>query len=349
MMPAIGVDAPPMNGGAPGLTIPNLARLTKLGGGPGANTAHRDWWGRPRQVARVGSGGRPAAQMAVKAALSKLGRPLHVGSQPDAFDCSGLIKWSYAQAGVTLGPDTYAQIKQGEPVAPGDVDTGDMVLSTDSWNGKGPGHAMLAISPIQVIEAQQTGVPVKQSRRCPRSSSPADPRPRNGYPASAAAGQRRHGVVLNDPPRAGRLAAISVSNCNSCAFQFPQRLDRSPDPPERGVPECPCTSLPRQPPRLRSPAGALPAGTAAAGGFRLGPPRAPRWGRPPPGMWLGRGGGSPRRGAQGYLAATRALPSSFARSAAGGKPEFRGFARGCDRWVLDAVGSVLSFCRARFE
>ena len=55
--------------------------------------------------------------MAVKAALSKQGNPYVWGANgPNAFDCSGLTRWAWAQAGVTLGPDTYAQIKQGAPL-----------------------------------------------------------------------------------------------------------------------------------------------------------------------------------------------------------------------------------------
>ena len=95
--------------------------------------------------------------MAVKAALSKLGRPYVWGGRgPDAFDCSGLTRWSYAQAGVTLGDDTYAQIRQGAPVAHGDVQAGDLVFPN-------AGHVMLAISPTECVEAQQSGVPVKVS------------------------------------------------------------------------------------------------------------------------------------------------------------------------------------------
>jgi peptidoglycan DL-endopeptidase CwlO len=108
-----------------------------------------------------------AAQTAVRAALSKLGRPYVWGAKgPDAFDCSGLVRWAWAQAGVTLGADTYTQIEQGVPVAPGDVQPGDLIFPTNSFGEggqPGPGHVMLAISPTACVEAQQTGVPVKLS------------------------------------------------------------------------------------------------------------------------------------------------------------------------------------------
>lgn len=109
-------------------------------------------------------GGGSAAQMAVKAALSKLGRPYIWGAKgPDAFDCSGLVHWAYAQAGITLGADSYTMFGQGVLVAPGDVQAGDTVFPRSSFDGAGPGHVMLAISPTECIEAQQSGVPVKVS------------------------------------------------------------------------------------------------------------------------------------------------------------------------------------------
>ena len=37
---------------------------------------------------------------------------------PNNFDCSRLTLWAYRQAGITLGPDTYTQIKDGQQVAP---------------------------------------------------------------------------------------------------------------------------------------------------------------------------------------------------------------------------------------
>nr|VTP01779.1 putative endopeptidase precursor [Mycobacterium riyadhense] len=109
-------------------------------------------------------GGGPAARMAVKAAVSRLGRPYVWGAKgPDSFDCSGLVHWSYAQAGVTLGADTYTMYGQGTQVAPGDVQAGDVIFPSSSFDKKGPGHVMLAVSPTECIEAQQSGVPVKFS------------------------------------------------------------------------------------------------------------------------------------------------------------------------------------------
>jgi cell wall-associated NlpC family hydrolase len=103
-------------------------------------------------------GGGPLAQMAVKAALTKQGTPYVWGAKgPRVFDCSGLTQWAWGQAGVTIGPDTYTQVKQGVPVAPSDVQAGDLIFPKYSWDSHGPGHVQLAISPTEVVHAPQTG------------------------------------------------------------------------------------------------------------------------------------------------------------------------------------------------
>jgi len=101
----------------------------------------------------VGPGG-----AAVAAALSKRGAPYIWGAKgPNVFDCSGLTQWAWAQAGVRLGPDTYTQVDQGVPVAPGDVRAGDLIFPRSSFDARGPGHVQLAISPTEVVHAPQSG------------------------------------------------------------------------------------------------------------------------------------------------------------------------------------------------
>jgi cell wall-associated NlpC family hydrolase len=108
-----------------------------------------------RRVDAVPAG---AGGVAATAALSKQGTPYVWGAKgPDRFDCSGLTQWAWAQAGVRLGPDTYSQVTQGVPVAPGDVRAGDLIFPKDDFDSRGPGHVQLAISPTQVVHAPQTG------------------------------------------------------------------------------------------------------------------------------------------------------------------------------------------------
>lgn len=96
--------------------------------------------------------------VAVRAALSRLGRPYVWGATgPDQFDCSGLVQWSYAQAGVHLGRTTYQQIDDGIPVPRSLVRPGDLVFPH-------AGHVQMAIGNGLVVEAPYSGASVRISR-----------------------------------------------------------------------------------------------------------------------------------------------------------------------------------------
>ena len=98
------------------------------------------------------------AGIAVRAALSRLGRPYVWGATgPDQFDCSGLVQWSYAKAGLHLGRTTYQQIDEGLPVSISQVRPGDLVFPH-------AGHVQLAIGNNLVVEAPYSGASVRISR-----------------------------------------------------------------------------------------------------------------------------------------------------------------------------------------
>ncbi len=88
-------------GGSPMSGLSGLSSLAGLGGGRNPRTAlasNIDWsHGGASAAGGPGDG-------AVKAALSKLGRPYVWGAKgPSSFDCSGLTQWAWRQAGVNLG------------------------------------------------------------------------------------------------------------------------------------------------------------------------------------------------------------------------------------------------------
>ncbi len=93
----------------------------------------------------------------VRAALSRLGCPYVWGATgPGRFDCSGLVKWAYAQAGIGLHRTTYDQINDGVPVPRAQVRAGDLVFPH-------AGHVQLAIGPNLVVEAPHAGATVRIS------------------------------------------------------------------------------------------------------------------------------------------------------------------------------------------
>ena len=97
------------------------------------------------------------AGIAVRAALSRLGRPYVWGATgPDQFDCSGLVQWSYAHAGIHLERTTYQQINDGIPVPRSQVRPGDLIFPH-------AGHVQMAIGHNLVVEAPYSGASVRIS------------------------------------------------------------------------------------------------------------------------------------------------------------------------------------------
>lgn len=90
----------------------------------------------------------------VAAAYSKLGCPYKWGeSGPDTFDCSGLVMWCYAQAGVYLDHYSGSQKESGAVIPVSQAQPGDIL-----WKS---GHVGIYIGNGQYIHAPRTGDVVK--------------------------------------------------------------------------------------------------------------------------------------------------------------------------------------------
>ncbi|MFJ1970815.1 NlpC/P60 family protein [Streptomyces sp. NPDC087903] len=99
--------------------------------------------------------GRAAA--AVAAARSALGKPYVWGATgPTGFDCSGLMQWSYAQAGVSLPRTSQAQRYAGRQVPLSQAQPGDLVAYRSDAS-----HVGMYMGNGQVIHAPYPGAPVR--------------------------------------------------------------------------------------------------------------------------------------------------------------------------------------------
>ncbi|WP_374111198.1 C40 family peptidase [Nocardia sp. JCM 34519.1] len=97
-------------------------------------------------------------ERAVEAARGKLGAAYGTGSAgPDSFDCSGLVQWSYGQAGVEVPRTSYDQLAGGTPVGLDELRPGDVV------SFYGGGHSALYAGDGKVIHASTPGRGVELS------------------------------------------------------------------------------------------------------------------------------------------------------------------------------------------
>ncbi|MFI9565755.1 C40 family peptidase [Streptomyces rishiriensis] len=103
----------------------------------------------------VPASGRAAAALA--AVRSALGKPYVWGANgPSGFDCSGLMQWSYAQAGVSLPRTSQAQAHAGRRVPLSQARPGDIVTYRSDAS-----HVGMYVGNGQVIHAPYPGAPVR--------------------------------------------------------------------------------------------------------------------------------------------------------------------------------------------
>ncbi|MEV7955030.1 NlpC/P60 family protein [Streptomyces sp. NPDC088252] len=97
------------------------------------------------------------AAVAVMAVRRALGRPYVWGANgPAGFDCSGLMQWAYAQAGVSLPRTSQAQRYAGRMVPLSEARPGDLVAYRAD-----AGHIGMYVGNGRVIHAPYPGAPVR--------------------------------------------------------------------------------------------------------------------------------------------------------------------------------------------
>lgn len=93
----------------------------------------------------------------VDIAMKYVGVPyVYGGSSPSGFDCSGLVKYVYAQLGISLPHQSGAQRSAGSPVSASEARPGDLI-----WT---PGHIAIYAGNGMQIEATTPGSTVKHSK-----------------------------------------------------------------------------------------------------------------------------------------------------------------------------------------
>lgn len=97
------------------------------------------------------------AAVAIQEAHAKMGSPYQWGAEgPNRFDCSGLTKWVWAKAGVSLPHSSRAQYAGGRKVSRAEVQPGDLI-----FRGNPIHHVGIYIGDGKMIAAPQTGDVVK--------------------------------------------------------------------------------------------------------------------------------------------------------------------------------------------
>jgi peptidoglycan DL-endopeptidase CwlO len=94
---------------------------------------------------------------ALRAALTRVGDPYEWGAAgPDAFDCSGLVVWAYAQIGISLEHFTGDLWNEGEHISRSQLRPGDLVFFFADL-----GHVGIYVGDGMMEDAPTFGEPVQ--------------------------------------------------------------------------------------------------------------------------------------------------------------------------------------------
>jgi len=165
---AIVVSAPPASVAAlaarikdvlpPGAAVEPLVEEVTRPGGPVAV-------GTVPSGAAVSAGAMTAVQLtaALRAAESRRGLPYAWGAAgPTAFDCSGLVQWAFAQAGVSMPRVAADQARAGPAVPVSQLQPGDLLFyHTDPTDPGYISHVAIYLGSGWMIQAPQPGMDVQ--------------------------------------------------------------------------------------------------------------------------------------------------------------------------------------------
>jgi LysM repeat protein len=148
-----------VNGTAPSTPAPTTpAPTTTAPTGPTVTTPTPTT---PTVTTPTTAGESAAAAEAVKVALEQVGTPyVYGGAAPGGFDCSGLVMYAWAAAGVSLPHYSVSQYEDTTRITEAQLLPGDLVFY-DNYDGPQPGHVAMYIGGGQVVAANETGTDVQ--------------------------------------------------------------------------------------------------------------------------------------------------------------------------------------------
>lgn len=111
------------------------------------------------------SQGAQTVSTVINAASKAVGMPYVWGGSTPAdggMDCSGLVQYAYAQAGIDLPRVSADQARSGEPVASlAEAQPGDLIAWDNSSRNVGADHIAIYIGDGKMIEAPRTGLDIR--------------------------------------------------------------------------------------------------------------------------------------------------------------------------------------------
>ncbi|MFI1796553.1 NlpC/P60 family protein [Streptomyces sp. NPDC020379] len=157
-VPVIGTGVGAVAGGLIGGIGGLIGGGADSGGGAGSGAPHKTRANLPQG----------AANSAIGAALSQIGIPYSWGGGgPDGpstgfaqgadtvgFDCSSLMQYAYAKAGISLGRTTYEQMTQGKGIDYKDRKPGDLMFPNS-------GHVVMYLGGGKIVHAPRSGQKIR--------------------------------------------------------------------------------------------------------------------------------------------------------------------------------------------
>jgi cell wall-associated NlpC family hydrolase len=114
-------------------------------------------------LASLVNSGAVALDTMLKAAMSRRGLPYVWGAAgPTSFDCSGLVQWSFAQAGIVMPRVAADQALSGPPVPVSQLEPGDLLFyDTDPTAPHYISHVAIYLGNGWMIQAPEPGMDVE--------------------------------------------------------------------------------------------------------------------------------------------------------------------------------------------